>query len=102
MTEWNRAVSEPKPGWYIAWHKEHPENWFCIERRSYSWLVYGTPIYIRNPPDDLTLGPALDDLMRDAARYRWLRERRSYPFGSTDWDDVDELIDAEIAREKSE
>jgi hypothetical protein len=39
-------------------------------------------------------------MMRDAARYRWLRGQRTYPFGSTDWDDLDSLIDTEIAREK--
>lgn len=43
-----------------------------------------------------TLGPRIDDLLLDAARYRWLRDRGA----NGNADEVEALIDAEIAREK--
>lgn len=94
----------PKPDdWYIAWDKigvrtavAH-EDWIGKNLAAFGW----------------TLGPSLDDLMRDATRYRWLKEKdfiaadlweEKVPLGYRSdrdrWPTADELIDAEIARDK--
>lgn len=38
----------------------------------------------------------VERLRADAARYRWLRDRKACPFAETDpaWDDLDAAIDA--------
>lgn len=43
-------------------------------------------------------------LRADAARYRWLRDRKSCPLAETDpaWDDLDAAIDAAMKEESGE
>jgi len=129
-------MSEPRDGWYVATDALGQQA--CIRWTGKMlpdgkgwWNFSSMPHQL---PEGWTLGPRIDDLARDAARYHeskkaqdlireawtllegqplekykrdagrylWLRSCRSYPFGSTDWDDVDALIDAEIAREKAD
>ena len=92
----NDAIRE---GWYTA--SAHSG---AINKCVYACHGGGFILLFGRQPEPLpvgwTLGPRIDDLLRDAARYRWLQGQRTYPFGSTNWDDLDSLIDAEIPREK--
>jgi hypothetical protein len=95
------ADANQESGWYLITHASRaPECWF--RRRDGRWSPHR---YHAFPADELpegwTRGARIDDLLRDTERYRWLRAQRTYPFGSTDWDDLDVLIDAEITREKA-
>ncbi len=46
----------------------------------------------------------VERLRADAARYRWLRDRKSCPLAETDpaWDDLDAAIDAAMKEESGE
>lgn len=45
--------------------------------------------------------PEIERLRADAARYRWMRDRKACPFAETDpaWDDLDAAIDAQMRGE---
>lgn len=49
-----------------------------------------------------TLLDEVERLRADAARYRWMRDRKACPFAETDpaWDDLDAAIDAAMREEK--
>lgn len=99
--------TEPREGWYINFDRYGEP--FCMY---FDGKVYRKPDF----PDIWTLGPRLDDLMRDAARYPKLRESFRATVRASDgkpgyWSAVesekcltaaefDAEIDAEIAREE--
>jgi hypothetical protein len=65
------ADANPEPGWYLITHTSRlPECWF--RRRDGRWSPHR---YHAFPTDELpegwALGSRIDDLLRDATRYRW-------------------------------
>lgn len=101
----------PREGWYIV--TPQGGSPICAHRSlKGQWGINGMNVGHDLPPG-WTLGPAIDDLLRDAARYRWLiSKRRTYKEGAriAQWfddrdlcpseDEISAMIDAEIAREK--
>lgn len=101
MTE--AADAKPEPGWYVGyWRKE-------VFPVHFTGLLYEIPsAQYAEPflPPGWTLGPAITGLLRDAARYRWLRDNLSEAWEVTwqasDGDELGALIDAEMARERKQ
>lgn len=87
-------------GWYVAHKGGHT---VCIERTATGWRGF-----LGELPSDWTLGPRIADLMRDAARYRWIENHASVETARWHWigpsqeDPLGTIIDAEIARERSD
>lgn len=88
------------PGWYVAFKR--PGKVCCFERLEEGWRGFLGPL-----PPGWTLGPKLSDLMRDAARYRWLRSVFNGvmtigegTLSAYNAEELDSLIDAEIKRDR--
>ena len=102
--------ANPKPGWYAVFHKSRLVH--CIERTDRGWFVHDG--FVEDwPYNTWTLGPRIEDLLRDAARYRWLLKQTAISgtelydlYAACNWEpaegQIDALIDAEIAREAGE
>lgn len=90
-------ANDLKPGWYLITHASRaPECWFC--RHDGRWAPHRYHAFPTDePPLGWTLGPRIDDLLRDAARFDWLlRDKRL----GNDTYVVRKWIDAEVALEK--
>ena len=106
MTEFNL-----KPGWYIATDQDGTTQ-CCIWRASGEWHCADWDYTIGMPPG-WVIGPRIEDLLRDAARYRWLLKQTVISgtelydlYAACNWEpaegQIDALIDAEITREAGE
>ena len=103
--------ANPKPGWYVATDQDGITQ--CIWRASsgeWHCAAWGYPVDL---PPGWTLGPRIEDLLRDAARYRWLLKQTAISgtelydlYAACNWEpaegQIDALIEAEIAREDGE
>ena len=91
--------TEPREGWYLA-QRESQNDWTAVYLRGDGRWVFERIIVGECLPIGWTLGPRLDDLLRDAARWRYVIEELSpEDFATIDAEDLGEWIDAEIARE---
>ena len=91
----------PEPGWYAVLHNgkfvrpvlRTNDGFFVFETcsqdftRDWPFMVY-------------TIGPRIDDLLRDAARLNWLIEHQRIGLRGESPKEIRQAIDAEIAREK--
>ena len=59
-------MSEPREGWYWVTYRKYPSRGFCAERGADCWRIFDV-IRSGDLPSHLTLGPRIDDLLRDAA-----------------------------------
>lgn len=113
------AGADPQPGWYVALHDGLLVN--CIERIEDGWVNGAYELTTEWPYMVFTLGPRIDDLLRDAARVKQMERALG---AAKDFIVLEELspaehvfeihkraevrakiytlIDAEIAREREE
>jgi hypothetical protein len=92
----NDAIRE---GWYTA--SAHSG---AINKCVYACHGGGFILLFGRQPEPLpvgwTLGPRIDDLLRDAARLNWLIEHQRIGLRGESPKEIRQAIDAEIAREK--
>jgi hypothetical protein len=88
-------------GWYLAWYKAKPDCRFCVERRDhYSVMVTRDRETLPDNPDDLVLGPKIEDIYRDHLRMEWLCRHQEWPilYAATG-EEFRRLIDSEMDEE---
>ena len=117
------AGAEPQPGWYVVTHDHRVYGVQCALRTIRRMWEYDRAVH-HGLPLGFVIGPRVDDLLRDAARYRWLIDHHSWVSPEKKWGEpspgeagigyewlqskpgefpgFDALIDAEIAREREE
>ena len=100
-------TSELRPGWYWVTH----ELGMCLPAEYETYLdlkptfaLANGQLFIGALGEGWTLGPRIDDLLRDAERYRWVSGVSTGGLRTLNWDskgtgERSKLIDAEIARE---
>lgn len=63
-------ASEPKPGWYWV-RSPYPDGEECpLERGAGGWSFPGQALLQKSLPNGWTLGPRIEDLLRDAEHWR--------------------------------
>lgn len=62
------AGADPQPGWYVVLRNGRAVD--CIHRISKGWRRFGEELTEEWPYMVFTLGPRVDDLLRDAARVK--------------------------------
>ena len=77
------AGADPQPGWYVVLHDGLPVS--CIQRISKGWVNSPDELTAEWPYMVFTLGPRVGDLLRDAARYRWLIDHHSWSYPEQKW-----------------
>lgn len=104
--------ANPESGWYVITNPNCDQVECVFRYQSGNWALPGGHSAVL--PACWTLGPRIDDLLRDAARYQWIVShpgRMEDLYAACNWEpvyetcswrspQVDALIDAEIAREK--
>ena len=97
--------AKPEPGWYWITTPHNP-GFPMRYIPGHGWILAGT--IKKELPLGCTLGPSIAELLRDAERYRWLRDRPIAPFECEypgNWrflsaEERNETVDAEIARDR--
>jgi hypothetical protein len=89
-----------EPGWYWIRSSDSDAEFPIRLREDGYWLLRGRPDSPCLPPS-WSIVARIDDLLRDAARYRHVRDELSpEDFAVIPAEELDDFIDAEIAREK--
>jgi hypothetical protein len=92
--------ANPEPGWYWMRSSDSDAEFPLRLQEEGYWLLRGRPDSPCLPPS-WSIVARIDDLLRDAARYRHVRdELPPEDFAATPAEELDDFIDAEIAREK--